>query len=53
MTTDNVLIVGFGGREHAIGWKIAQSKHVGKVFFAPGNGGTSENLDIKHSVIHK
>jgi phosphoribosylamine---glycine ligase len=53
MASDNVLIVGFGGREHAIGWKIAQSKHVGKTYFAPGNGGTSENLDIKHNDIDK
>ncbi|HYY40714.1 MAG TPA: phosphoribosylamine--glycine ligase N-terminal domain-containing protein, partial [Nitrososphaera sp.] len=33
---DNVLIVGFGGREHALGWRIAQSKHVDKIYFAPG-----------------
>jgi phosphoribosylamine---glycine ligase len=51
--SDNVLIVGSGSREHAIGWKIAQSKHVRKIFFAPGNGGTSENLDIKHNDIDK
>jgi phosphoribosylamine--glycine ligase len=42
-----VLIVGSGGREHALGWKISQSRHVEKIYFAPGNGGTSENLDIK------
>ncbi|HEX2106413.1 MAG TPA: phosphoribosylamine--glycine ligase [Nitrososphaera sp.] len=53
MISDNVLIVGSGSREHAIGWKIAQSKHVRKIFFAPGNGGTSENLDIKHNDIDK
>lgn len=53
MTSDNVLIVGFGSREHAIGWKISQSKHVGKIYFAPGNGGTSENIDIKHNDIDK
>ncbi|MDQ4101054.1 MAG: phosphoribosylamine--glycine ligase [Thermoproteota archaeon] len=51
--SDNVLIVGSGSREHAIGWKIAQSKHVRKIFFAPGNGGTSENLDIKHNDIDR
>jgi phosphoribosylamine--glycine ligase len=51
--SDNVLIVGFGSREHALGWKIAQSKHVSKVYFAPGNGGTSENIDIKHNDIDK
>ena len=53
MASDNVLIVGFGSREHALGWKIAQSKHVNKIYFAPGNGGTSENIDIKHNDINK
>ena len=53
MVSDNVLIVGFGSREHAFGWKIAQSKHVGKIYFAPGNGGTSENIDIKHNDVDK
>jgi phosphoribosylamine--glycine ligase len=42
----NVLVVGSGGREHALGWKLSQSKHVEKVFFAPGNGGTKNNLAI-------
>lgn len=42
----NVLIVGSGGREHALGWKLSQSKHVSKTYFAPGNGGTSENIPI-------
>ncbi len=37
----NILILGSGGREHAIGWKLKQSKQVGKLFFAPGNGGTA------------
>lgn len=50
---DSVLIVGSGSREHALGWKIAQSKHVSKIYFAPGNGGTSENIDIKHNDIDK
>ena len=36
-----VLIVGGGGREHALAWKIAQSNKVSKVFVAPGNAGTS------------
>jgi phosphoribosylamine--glycine ligase len=53
VTYDNVLIVGSGSREHALGWKIAQSKHVSKIYFAPGNGGTSENIDIKHNDIDK
>lgn len=37
-----VLIVGSGGREHAIAWKAAQSKKVEKIYAAPGNGGISE-----------
>jgi phosphoribosylamine--glycine ligase len=36
----NVLIVGSGGREHAFGWKLKQSKKVKTLFFAPGNAGT-------------
>ncbi len=39
----NILIVGSGGREHAMGWKIAQSSKVKQLFFAPGNAGT-QNL---------
>jgi phosphoribosylamine--glycine ligase len=42
----NVLVIGSGGREHALGWKLSKSNHVDKVFFAPGNGGTSNNVDI-------
>jgi phosphoribosylamine---glycine ligase len=44
-----VLIVGSGGREHALAWKIAQSSRVDRVFVAPGNAGTAldaENVDI-------
>jgi phosphoribosylamine---glycine ligase len=53
MASDNILIIGSGSREHALGWKIAQSEHVSKIYFAPGNGGTSENIDIKHNDIDK
>ncbi|MBV6647778.1 MAG: phosphoribosylamine--glycine ligase [Cyclobacteriaceae bacterium] len=45
----NILILGAGGREHALAWKLKQSPKVDKVFIAPGNGGTDEvgtNLDI-------
>ena len=35
-----ILVVGGGGREHAIAWKLSQSERVGKIFVAPGNGGT-------------
>ena len=39
----NVLVVGGGGREHALAWKLAQSPKVEKVFVAPGNGGTARD----------
>lgn len=45
----NVLILGSGGREHALAWKISQSSQLSKLYIAPGNGGTSslgENLNI-------
>ena len=53
MAKNNVLIIGSGGREHALGWKILQSEHVKKVYFTPGNGGTYENIDIHPTEIHK
>jgi len=42
----NILVVGSGGREHALGWKLSQSSKVDKVFTAPGNGGTTNNVPI-------
>jgi len=45
----NILILGSGGREHAMAWKIAQSKKLTRLFIAPGNAGTAElgtNLDL-------
>jgi len=45
----NVLLVGNGGREHAIAWKLAQSKKIGQLYIAPGNPGTAKcgkNVDI-------
>ena len=45
-----ILLLGSGGREHALAWKIAQSEKVSQLFIAPGNAGTSEvgeNVDIK------
>lgn len=46
----NILLLGSGGREHALAWKIAQSKHTDKLYIAPGNAGTvqvGENVAIK------
>lgn len=46
----NILLLGSGGREHALAWKIAQSDKVDRLFIAPGNAGTAgcgENVDIK------
>lgn len=42
----NVLVIGSGGREHALSWKLSQSSKVDKVFTAPGNGGTENNIAI-------
>ncbi len=42
----NVLVVGSGGREHALSWKLSQSPNVDTVFTAPGNGGTENNVPI-------
>jgi len=52
----NVLVVGAGGREHALAWKLAQSPRAGRVYVAPGNAGTAgepnvENVDISASDI--
>jgi phosphoribosylamine--glycine ligase len=46
----NILILGSGGREHALGWKLKQSKRCGKIYFAPGNAGTAAlgtNVNLK------
>ena len=42
----NVLVVGSGGREHALSWKLSQSNQVETVYTAPGNGGTKNNVPI-------
>lgn len=52
----NILIIGSGGREHAFGWKLKQSKKVKNLFFAPGNAGTSQigtNLSANVSDFQK
>ncbi len=48
----NILLLGSGGREHALAWKINQSDAIGKFYIAPGNAGTAEigdNIDINIS----
>ncbi|MCB4205039.1 phosphoribosylamine--glycine ligase [Deferribacterales bacterium Es71-Z0220] len=48
----NILLIGSGGREHAIAWKLSQNENIKNIFCAPGNGGTAkenkcQNVDIK------
>jgi phosphoribosylamine--glycine ligase len=47
----NVLIIGSGGREHALGWKAAQSENVETVYVAPGNAGTATEAGIENVAI--
>jgi len=50
----NILIIGSGGREHALAWKFRQSPDVEKIFAAPGNGGTAsiaENIPLRDSDV--
>ncbi|MBP6723279.1 MAG: phosphoribosylamine--glycine ligase [Halioglobus sp.] len=47
----NVLIIGSGGREHALAWKVAQSPRVEAVFVAPGNAGTATEPGVKNIPI--
>jgi phosphoribosylamine--glycine ligase len=45
----NILVIGSGGREHALAWKLRQSPHIDRIFCAPGNAGTgeiAENISI-------
>ena len=44
----NVLIIGSGGREHALAWKAAQSGNVGTVYVAPGNAGTAGEAGVEN-----
>ncbi len=47
----NVLIIGSGGREHALAWKVAQDPRVEKVFVAPGNAGTANEAKCENVAI--
>ena len=49
--SDNVLVIGNGGREHCLAWKLAQSEHVENVFVAPGNGGCAQENNTSTSKI--
>jgi len=43
-----ILIVGGGGREHALAWKVAQSARVATVYVAPGNAGTAREAKVSN-----
>ena len=47
----NILVIGSGGREHALAWKLAQSERSGKVFVAPGNAGTALEKNLTNVPI--
>ncbi|MEY4979754.1 MAG: Phosphoribosylamine--glycine ligase [Pseudomonadota bacterium] len=47
----NILVIGGGGREHALAWKLAQSAGVGQVFVAPGNAGTARDARLTNLPI--
>ena len=46
-----LLVIGSGGREHALAWKLAQSPRVQKVFVAPGNGGTATEPGLENAPV--
>jgi phosphoribosylamine--glycine ligase len=46
-----VLIIGSGGREHALAWKVAQSKNIAEVIVAPGNAGTAQEAKVRNIPI--
>ncbi len=48
-----ILVIGSGGREHALAWKVAQNKEVSRIYVAPGNAGTALNPDMMNVPITK
>ncbi|MDG1445766.1 MAG: phosphoribosylamine--glycine ligase family protein, partial [Methylophilaceae bacterium] len=48
-----ILVIGSGGREHALAWKIAQNKAVSQTYVAPGNAGTATNPDMMNVPMTK
>ena len=46
-----VLVIGGGGREHALAWKLARSPRVQKVFVAPGNAGTAGEEGVENAAV--
>lgn len=48
-----ILVIGSGGREHALAWKVTQNKEVSRVYVAPGNAGTATNPDMVNVPITK
>src|SRR5918995_2603758 len=50
-TDMKLLVIGGGGREHALAWKLTQSPRVQKVYVAPGNGGTATEAGVENVAI--
>ncbi len=48
----NILVIGSGGREHALAWRIAQSPRAGQVFVAPGNAGTAQDPRLSNVALN-
>lgn len=46
-----ILVIGSGGREHALAWRLAQSPRVEKVYVAPGNAGTANTPNLENLAI--
>jgi phosphoribosylamine--glycine ligase len=49
MKKNNILVIGSGGREHALGWKLSKSPSIEKIYYCPGNGGTENNISYSIS----